>query len=233
MTTLTPTKDKGATTKVAPFLYAEDGCLVTDDVLDAQMRIGDGLNVPFIADFLSGMLTHERCGTHLYRSVENRSNNPMLMNKYREFGAETQRHTEILETLIARCGGNPNYVSPTARVVEATDSKLLESTFLSNGTLDPMTAEMGMLDAVFLAESMDHANWAVLAELTQALPKGEIRDEFQAAVDEVLAQEDTHLTWATKTKQRLVILEAKSSLVADMGQKAETLVARVQNWLSE
>ncbi len=46
------------------------------------------------------MLTHERCGRHLYRSCESRSNNPVLQAKYREFGEQTERHVEILEGLI-------------------------------------------------------------------------------------------------------------------------------------
>ena len=70
------------------------------------------------------MLAHERCGTHLYRSVAGRTNNPVLQAQYEEFGDETERHVEILEELVTAAGGNPNYVSPAARATEGTDAKL-------------------------------------------------------------------------------------------------------------
>jgi hypothetical protein len=84
----------------------------------------------------------------------------VLKARYVELGEETERHVEIDEQLIIAMGGNPSYVSPMARAVELTDSKTLEATFLLAGSVDVMTAEMVMLDAVFLAESMCHHNWA-------------------------------------------------------------------------
>jgi hypothetical protein len=158
MAVLTITKDRGGATKVSPALYAEATQQMTDETLAAFMP-DSGMNGPFLADLMSGMLAHEQCGTHLYRSCEGRTNNPMLQRKYRELGAETERHVEILMGLIQAAGGHPGYVSPTARAVHGMDTKLVESTFALNGSLDLMTAEMAMLDAVFLAESMDHANW--------------------------------------------------------------------------
>jgi len=231
MPVLTPTKLTGATAIPNELLYVDPSRETSADELAAQ--IGDiGLNAPFVADLMSGVLTHERCGTHLYRSVARRSNNPMLRQKYEEFGAETLHHVEILERLIGDMGGDPNYVSPMARVVEATDSRLLEATFLISGGLDPMTAEMAMLDAVFIAESIDHANWQMLAQLIASLPDSTLRNVLQQAVDEVEAQEDEHLGWARETKTRLVKLQAESELAATIGLKAEELVARVRAWFT-
>lgn len=232
MAILTPTKDKGATTKPLPPVYVEPKQKTTDEQL-RELLPDLGINTPFFADLLSGMITHERCGRHLYRSVEGRTNNPVLKAKYKEFGEETERHVEILENLITEMGGNPNYVSPAARAIEATDSKLLESTFMLDGSLDIMTAEMAMLDAVFLAESADHANWKTLGALVALLPEGSLRASFRGAVEEVEAQEDDHLGWAQDTKQKLVLLEAKSTALAKAGAKAEEVVARVKSWLSQ
>ena len=44
-----------------------------------------------------------------------------------------------------------------------------------------------MLDAVFLAETIDHANWVTLGALTELLPDGALRRAFEAAVGEVEA----------------------------------------------
>jgi len=232
MAVLTPTKMLGATTKTMPTVTAEPGCTTTDDALQA-ISDATGLNGPFLADFLSAMFTHERCGRHLYRSVELRTNNPMLKAKYGEFGKETERHAEILEQLIAQVGGNPQYVSPMARAVEYADTKTLESSFMLEGSVDLMGAETTMLDAVFIAESVDHANWKMLRSLVKLVNAGPLQDAFRAACDEVERQEDEHLTWATDTKSKLTLLQASGSLMRKAGAKGEEMVATIKNWFTD
>jgi len=232
MAILTPTKATGGAAQPMPTLYVEPERQVTPEMLEPPFA-ATGLNGAFISDLLSAFLTHERCGRHLYRSCEGRSNNPMLQRKYREFGAETERHVQILEQLIAGAGGNPSYVSGHARAVEGMNAKLLESTFVLEGSIDVMTAEMAMLDAVLVAESIDHANWQALGQLAAQLPEGPLREAFQQAVDEVEQQEDGHLTWALGTRAQLTMLQARSDMLATAGQKAEELVARVRNWLAD
>jgi len=112
MTTFTPTKSSGATAVANEVLYVDPSAEITADALAAQIQL-DGLNTVFVADLLSGMLTHERCGAHLYRAVSTRAHNPMLKRRYEQFGQETVTHVEILERLIEQCGGNPNYISAT------------------------------------------------------------------------------------------------------------------------
>jgi rubrerythrin len=232
MPTLTPTKITGGTTKLMPMVYAEPDQQMREEKL-AEFLPGSGMNGAFLAEVMSGMLAHERCGRHLYRTCETRSNNPVLQAKYREFGAETERHVEILEQLIAEGGGSPMYVGPTARAVLGTDTKLVEAAFALGGSLDPVTAEMALLDAVFLAESMDHANWKLLGQLTEQLRDTRWYDSFRAAVTEVEEQEDRHLGWATDTKARLVLAQASSEGMAHLAGTLEETIARVKNWLAE
>jgi hypothetical protein len=231
VTVLIPTKENGATAQPAPVLYVEPVQQVTPRAL-ADLMPGSGLNPTFVADLLSAMLTHERCGVHLYRSSATRSNNPILQAKYREFGEQTERHVEILEHLIGAAGGDPNYVSPRARSVEAMNAHLLQSTFLTDGALDPMSAEAAILDGVYLAESICQANWKTMRVLCESMDAGGLRDTFEAAVDEVEVQEDAHLEWPREMRQRLVLLQAKSSTMAAASEKAEELVARVRNWFA-
>lgn len=231
MTTLTPTKLDGATSKASDTVYVEPAQQVTDEMLAALMPDA-GFNVPFVNDYLSAVLTHERCGRHLYRSVAGRTNNPMLKRKYEEFGDETERHVEILEQLITGLGGNPNYVSPSARAVEGMDSRILESTFMLAGSLDVMTQELAMLDGVLVAEAVDQGNWSTLAQLAEQLPDGEAKTGLTAAVGMVQPQEEEHLTWARETKAKLVLLQANSRMMTAAGAKAEELVEKVRGWLS-
>lgn len=225
---LTPTYDTGARTKVLPMVSAPPDRVVDDDMLAAELP-DLGLNMPFIADIMSSVLAHEQCGRHLYRSVAGRTHNPLLKTKYEHFGAETEHHVELLTELITAMGGDPMYVSPAARATKGADTNLLESTFMLDGSVDIMTAEMVMLDAVLLAETIDHANWVALQTLGHDLPDGDLKDQFTNIVDEVLTEEDDHLGWARETRLRMITLQAKSRTLAAAGATAERLVEHIQN----
>jgi rubrerythrin len=130
---LFPSHDTGATTKASAVVYVPPDRQVSDSQLTEQLP-DNGLNMAFVADILSAVLAHERCGRHLYRSVAGRTANPVLKAKYEQFGQETERHAAVLEQLISQMGGDPMYVSPAARAVEASDTRLVETTFLLGGS---------------------------------------------------------------------------------------------------
>lgn len=230
--TLMPTHENGTTAKASPVVYVPPQRQMTSERIEAEME-DTGLNRPFVADLLSAMLAHERCGRHLYRSVAGRTHNPVLRNKYEEFGRETEEHVRILEQIIAAMGGDPQYVSPMARATEGQDTKLVESTFMLSGSLDTMTAEMAMLDAVLLAETIDQSNWSVMSALTAQLPAGELRDTVSGLVEQVVDEEDEHLEWARSMRSRMTMLQAQSSTAAALGAKAEEMVETVKGWFSD
>lgn len=190
----------------------------------------DGLNGQFIADLLSAFMAHERCGSELYRTVSSKTRNPALKARYEEFGRETQKHVEILTRLITECGGDPQYVSPMARCVESQDKSLLQATISANPP-DFMTEEMAMLDAVFVAESVDHANWEALSQLAEKLQGHGMGTALKRAVSEVEPEEDKHLRWASGTRAKMTMLQAGNSAVAAMGEKAEEMFAKLQDWM--
>ena len=228
--TTNPTYDDGAVTKWLPPLAVQPECTANTEAC-ADLPAFEGINGGFIADVLSVMTMHERCGLHLYRSVAGRTNNAMLKRKYESFGRETERHIEILTTLLGELGLPPTYVSPSARATEGTDAHLLESTFLFAGSVDLMTQELVMLDAVLLAETRDHANWSGLADLVEVFPEGPGRDAVRRAVEEVEPEEDEHLEWAKSTRKTLIARQAKSTTMAKMATGAENLMARIGSWL--
>lgn len=229
MPTLTPTAATGARSVPAEMTYVDPARMITPAEREAFLQ-DTGLNGPFVADLLSDMLAHERCGAQLYRSVAQRTNNPMLKQRYEQFGDETTRHVEILEQLISRLGGDPGYVSPAARATTKAGSGLVESTFLLAGSVDLMTQEIVMLDAVLLAEAKDHANWSCLSGLVEKAPEGDIRDALRSACESVEPQEDEHLGWATDMRCKMTTIQATSSVLQVAGAKAEELVARIRSW---
>jgi rubrerythrin len=153
------------------------------------------LNKAVLLDKLSEFLMVEQCGWQLYRVVQSRTQDPELQARYAEFGAETDRHRTILMGLITELGGDPDHVSPTARVAQAKSEALLASALVC-GPLSDAEREANDLENVLLAETKDHADWHLLSELAEQLPKGKVRTALANAVAEVEHQEDEHLAWA-------------------------------------
>jgi rubrerythrin len=201
--TIVVTRATGATAKPVGLLYIEPGHQVLD-AGSATSLIGSGLNPATLADLLSACTAPERCGVHLYRSVSQRTTRPELRERYLHFLQETMDHVDRLEQLIVAAGGDPHYVSPSARITEKAGAGLVESTYLLGGSVDPMTAEVAMLEAVMLAEAKDRANWELLAGLCPSIADRELRGRFEAVTAEVLAQEEEHYGWAHDTRALLL-----------------------------
>jgi len=232
MTVLDPMFDLGGASAAGPMTMPDPRRARTGDEVATPFE-STGMNGHFLADFLSAMATHERCGTHLYRSLAQRSLNPVLKARYREFGEETLHHVEVLTRMLSVIGGDAGYVSPMARGVEKSDAGLLESTYLLAGSLDPMAQEALMLDAVLVAETIDNTNWTTLGQIAEAMPEGPIRSAVADAVAEVAPQEDHHLEWAREMKSTMALAQARSSMLTDLGKGAETIAARVRDLFSD
>jgi hypothetical protein len=231
MPTLIPTAETGARARPVGLTHIDPAQVMPPTQREAFLE-GTGLNGPFVADLLSDMTAHERGGVALYRSVGGRTHNPVLEQKYGHFEHQTVEHVDVLETLIGRLGGDPGYVSPSARATEKAGLMLIESTFLLGGSVDLMTQELVMLDAVLLAEAKDHANWSGLSQLVSTFPEGELRSAVQEAVDRVEREEDEHLAWAQDMRTKLISAQVTSDVVQTMTDKAEKLVARIQGLFS-
>jgi rubrerythrin len=214
--TIVVTSETGGTARSVGVLYVPPDRQVVD-AGSATALAEVGLDAAFVADFLSACLAHERCGVHLYRSVAGRTGDTDLRARYEHFGVETREHVERLERLIVAAGGDPQYVSPAARATEKAAAGLLESTFLLAGSLDPMTAELAMLEAVMVAEAKDRGNWVVLAQLAARMAKSDLRRQFETVSADVLAQEEEHYTWASDTRSALLLSMAAVSAADGLG----------------
>lgn len=231
MPTLVPTAASGARAMPVGMTHVDPAQVMLPTDRESFLA-GSGLNGPFVADLLSDMTAHERGGAALYRSVGARTNNPVLKQKYKHFEHQTVEHVDVLETLVSRLGGDPGYVSPSARATEKAGLNLIESTFLLGGSVDLMTQELVMLDAVLVAEAKDHANWSGLSQLVDVMPEGEVRDAVQEAVARVEPEEDEHFSWAQDMRTKLISAQVRSGAVQTMTAKAEEMVARIQDLFS-
>jgi rubrerythrin len=228
MTTHIVTKDEGGKMKPVGMGFAEPQCELTEDQLKGFAAGADSLNGSFFADLLSAFLAHERAGFHLYQAIAEKTQNPILARQYRKFGQESEDHIRILSDLITGLGGDPMYISPAARMTEGMGSKLLETGLLA-GSVDIMTLELTMLEAVVFAETKDHANWSFLSMLAQELSDSEAKRAIQTAVAQVEPQEDNHLSWAKDTWTQLVKAQTQSRAAQKIGEFAEKTVGKVKD----
>jgi hypothetical protein len=131
---------------------------------------------------------------------------PEWRERYEEFLAQTEDHVRILAELTTQIGGDPRYVSPQARMTEFTNTKMMESILL-DGSVDGLTRELTMLEAVLLAEQKCHANWELLKQFAGQSPDSSFSQPIQEAVEQVEDQEDEHVRWALETRQETILAQ--------------------------
>ena len=154
-----------------------------------------------LMDKLSEFLTVEQGGLQLYRVASQRAMDPQLKQHYEEFARETAHHRTVLVELISGLGGDPNYVSPCARMAQVKAEKLLGASLVIEG-LSPQEVEANDLENVLLAETKDHADWSLLKEVAGQVDDSEMAAVLRNAVKEVEPQEDEHLTWLVECSPR-------------------------------
>jgi hypothetical protein len=231
MPILTPTYDNGATSLRMEMTVPDPPRTLTEQQLDGFLS-GSGMNGSFLAGFLSMVLTHERCGVHLARSLTERTQNPILKAKYTAFGEKGERHVDVLETAITEMGGDRSYVAPIARAVEKSDDAALYSTFMLNGSIDVMTQEAVMLDAFLLASTRSHENWSTLQDLVEKLPEGDGRTSLRRVVESCEDDKDEQVAWAKDMRKKMIEAQATSKTSAAVGSKVEEAMATVKGWFS-
>jgi rubrerythrin len=204
-TAMIVTKETGAKTMPIGNTVAAPECEMRG--LDL-MTFAEGaeLNGLLLANLMSAFAAHERCGVHLYRAAAGMTQFPEWREKYIEFGEQTENHILALTELISQLGGDPMYVSPQARMTEFVNAKIMEPILL-DGSVDRLTMELSMLEAVILAERKCHANWQLLKALATQVSDSPVRQALQEACKQVEAQEDEHVQWAESNWQEMLLAQ--------------------------
>jgi rubrerythrin len=160
----------------------------------------------FLANFMSAFAAHERCVVHLYRMATGLTRIPECREKYTEFEDHTEDHLRILERLIERLDGDPMYASPQARMTEFVATKLVEPILLE-GSVDPLTLELTLLEAVTLAERKRRLNLKLISELADQMRETISKQAMREAVEQVESDEDEHVRWAETAWLRKMIAQ--------------------------
>lgn len=206
MNPMVVTNATGAKTMPIGMTVAQPECAMTGSELTG-FAVGANVNSILLANLLSAFTAHERCGVHLYRTAAGMTQFPEWRDKYEKFLEQTEDHIRILSELIGELGGDPMYVSPQARMTEFQDMKLMEPALLA-GSVDNLTMELAVMEAVLLAERKDQANWKLLRALADQLPySASAQAAIRSAVEQVDPQEDEHVRWAQESWQRALLAQ--------------------------
>ena len=162
---------------------------------DKLLPFTDTMQRQVLMDKLSEFLMVEQGGLQLYRVAAGRALDPELRARYEEFGRQTEQHRAVLLRLIMRLGGDPNYVSPTARLAQVKADSLLESALKVDG-LSAEEIAVNDIENVLLAETKDNSDWKLMRLLAEQCDDAAMREAMMEAVGQVEAEEDTHYTWA-------------------------------------
>jgi len=219
----------GATIKPGPMVTVVPERAVTDAQL-ADVASGSGLNAPFLADQLSGFVTHERMGGNLLRMLHSRTANPMFQAMYAELLASCTGAVETWERLITDLGGNPQYASPAARLHEGMDAKIVESLLLP-GSADPLSLETAGLMAAWSALQMSLLHAECLGQFASAADDGAAKDAMTAASAALVTTATTGRDQVRKALDTSMSTQAKHPMAQKVLQGMEKATAVVKDKL--
>jgi hypothetical protein len=137
------------------------------------------------------MLETEMGGVEVYQTALTCAVNADLKKEWTEYHEQTQRHVQVVRTLMEKLGVSDE-ATPGRKVVHHIGASLVDAMKLAKQSGNPDAAQLVACECVVLAETKDHLNWDLLAACAESA-KGDAKKAIKAAVDEVEDEEDEHL----------------------------------------
>jgi bacterioferritin (cytochrome b1) len=174
------------------------GSLPTLPVEDEADADDEELGTAVLLDKLGERLAFERVGTRLYEALYSKCEvlgepapGPTL-EEIRHIGNEELQHFLMLNKAITEMGGDPTVQTPCADVIG------VASLGIAQVLTDPRSSIPQCLNALLTAELTDNAGWELLITLAENLGYSDMKEEFEAALED----EETHLlsvrNWLTE-----------------------------------
>jgi hypothetical protein len=150
-------------------------------------KIDEQLNL-----FVLEMLETEEAGVDLYEKALECILNEDLHEEFEKYLEQTQNHVRILTDLCETLGIDPGAETPGRLVVAHLGQSLVATISVAQGGGDPVATELVAAECIVHAETKDHMNWELLAELGKKATAPS-RAAIESAVAEVAEEEDQHL----------------------------------------
>jgi hypothetical protein len=137
-------------------------------------------------------LETEMGGVKVYETAISCAVNEELKHEWEEYLEQTRRHEQIVRELFDKLGLDPESETPGRQVVRHIGQSLVETMEMAQKSGKPEAAQIVAAECIVEAETKDHLNWELIAELSKKL-KGDEAKALKEAHKEVEEEEDEHL----------------------------------------
>ena len=145
-----------------------------------------------VEELLCQALETEIGGVMVYEHAVRCAQNADLKKEWREYLDQTRNHERILRDVFGALKLDAEKETPGRRVVRHQGKSLVQAMLMALKDGTPEAAQLVAAECVVLAETKDHQNWELLAEVAKDL-KGEAGRALTDACEKVEDEEDEHL----------------------------------------
>lgn len=192
-----------------------------------------------VRELLYQALETELGGVEIYSTALRCVENEDLKEEWEEYLEQTSNHVTVLEEVLQKLDLNPDEETPGRKVVRHIGESLVQSMEMALAEGEPGAAQLVACEAVVLAETKDHQNWHLIAEVAKKV-KGEVAKILKEAHAEVEKEEDEHLyhnkgwcreLWIESLGMKAVlpppeeVKEVETAIGAARAEKARTKMA--------
>jgi rubrerythrin len=149
-------------------------------------------------------LETEMGGVQVYETAIRCAVNEDLKEEWEEYHEQTQKHEQIVRDLFGKLGLDPEKETPGRQVVRHIGESLVKAMEMALQAGKPEAAQIVAAECVVEAETKDHLNWELIAQVTEK-SKGEDRKVLKDALEQVEKEEDEHLYHTTGWARELWI----------------------------
>jgi rubrerythrin len=149
-------------------------------------------------------LETEMGGVQVYRAALKCAVNDDLKEEWEKYLEQTENHVRIVRELLRKFGLDPDMETPGRKVVRHIGESLVKAMELAQKSGNRQAAQIVAAECVVEAETKDHLNWELVAQVAEKIP-GEDGKMLMAAHEEVEEEEDEHLYHSTGWARELWI----------------------------
>ena len=149
-------------------------------------------------------LETEMGGVKVYETAIRCAVNEDLKEEWEKYHEQTQNHEQIVRKLFDTFGLDPEKDTPGRQVVRHIGESLVQAMEMALESGKPEAAQIVAAECVVQAETKDHLNWELIAQVA-AKTKGEEGKALKSALEQVEKEEDEHLYHTTGWTRELWI----------------------------
>ena len=143
-------------------------------------------------------------GVQVYENAIQCAVNDDLKEEWQKYLDQTQKHERIVRGLFEKFGLDAEAETPGRSVVRHIGESLVKAMQMAREAGEPDAAQIVAAECVVEAETKDHLNWELLAQVAEK-SKGDDRKILRDALDQVENEEDEHLYHTTGWSRELWI----------------------------